>query len=256
MNNFDDLLYQEAKASENLCRDCKSLDDCKQSEPGFVRFVDCSGVIAIKRCDRYKTAATNREFKRYFAFSRIPQRFLNFPLDKFQVDNHNSKAVWAVNQIRQSGIDGLNGFVFYGPVGTGKTLCSCLIASEVIRQGKTAIYSSVPNLFQELRDGLSSGNFEQMIEKINSCQCLVLDDLGSERLTEWVGEKLFSIIDYRYANNLFTVITSNYNYENLKKRLSVFDKDDISAVRIMSRLKAMCSFIEIGGTDRRTNCRF
>ena len=39
--------------------------------------------------------------------------------------------------------------------------------------------------------------------------CLVLDDLGKERTTDFGLDALYDIVDYRYRNELQTIITTN-----------------------------------------------
>jgi len=44
---------------------------------------------------------------------------------------------------------------------------------------------------------------------------LVLDDLGTCKLSEWMFEILYSLINYRYEYLKTTIITSNYSIEQL-----------------------------------------
>ena len=49
---------------------------------------------------------------------------------------------------------------------------------------------------------------------------LILDDLGTESATPWAREKLFQLLNYRYAARLPTVITSSTPVEELDPRLA------------------------------------
>jgi DNA replication protein DnaC len=77
---------------------------------------------------------------------------------------------------------------------------------------------------------------------------LVLDDLGAERLTDWVEETMNLIVNTRYNNRKLTVFTSNY--EDLPH-------DDMNTLitrvgfRLHSRLREMCTFLEYEGPDYR-----
>jgi DNA replication protein DnaC len=46
-----------------------------------------------------------------------------------------------------------------------------------------------------------------------------LDDLGAENPTNWVNEKLDTIIDYREKNGLALVVTTNLPMEDLPFRI-------------------------------------
>ena len=79
---------------------------------------------------------------------------------------------------------------------------------------------------------------------------LIIDDLGKERPSEWTLEKLFTIINNRYENNLPVIITTNYNREKLRERLACNKNYEI-ADSIISRLYEMCKGINITGKDKR-----
>jgi DNA replication protein DnaC len=49
---------------------------------------------------------------------------------------------------------------------------------------------------------------------------LILDDLGTESATPWAREKLFQLLNYRYAARLPTVITTFSTLEELDERLA------------------------------------
>lgn len=71
---------------------------------------------------------------------------------------------------------------------------------------------------------------------------LFLDDFGSERVTDFVQDQFYQIINDRYVNNLPVVISTNYELGELADRLGE---------RIASRLAQMCFIINITGDDRR-----
>ena len=78
----------------------------------------------------------------------------------------------------------------------------------------------------------------------------LIDDLGKERPSGWTLEKLFTIINNRYENNLPIIITTNYNKEKLRKRLLCNNNEEI-VDSIISRLYEMCRGIIIFGKDKR-----
>ena len=79
---------------------------------------------------------------------------------------------------------------------------------------------------------------------------LIIDDLEKERPSEWTLEKLFTIVNNRYENNLPIIITTNYNKEKLRKRLLCNNNEEI-VDSIISRLYEMCRGIIIFGKDKR-----
>ncbi len=154
-----------------------------------------------------------------------------------------------------------SGYYFHGPVGTGKTdlavsfLKNVILNSEpsepVYEYGKyrlkdsLGLFVSVPVMLLNIRGAFKSETTEEiaLIKKYVSPKILVMDDLGSEKTTDWVMQTLYVIINARYEEERQTVITSNYSLEEIRKNLN--DK-------IASRITAMTELIEIKGIDRRS----
>ena len=90
--------------------------------------------------------------------------------------------------------------------------------------------------FGEKRDYLNS---------MRKYKLLVIDDLGTERDTEFMNEVVFSVIDERQVSQLPLIVTTNLTGEELKHPKSVHSE------RIFSRLFEMCIPVEVKGKDRR-----
>lgn len=142
------------------------------------------------------------------------------------------------------------GLFLYGPPGTGKTLLASIILNElVLHHVRPARFVSLSRgFFHRLRDTFSEeserhGQAYQMMEALVKIPYLAIDDLGVQRGTEWEEEVLYDLVDGRYAEERFTIVTTNVPLEQIKA---------ISAGRIYSRLCEMCHLIEIDGPDWRT----
>ncbi len=82
----------------------------------------------------------------------------------------------------------------------------------------------------------------QILDYYSSVRVLFLDDIGTEKTTDWAQQTLYTVIDHRYREVLQTVITSN---------LSLNELSDKTGDRITSRIAEMCVVIELKGQDRR-----
>ena len=91
---------------------------------------------------------------------------------------------------------------------------------------------------------------EGLLDRYCQCTLLVMDDIGAGQTTEWNVGIVYQIINARYNNELPTIITSNYDLDNLGRRLSS-SGDTYSAQRIVSRLSQMCALGFLGTVDRR-----
>ena len=103
-----------------------------------------------------------------------------------------------------------------------------------------------------IRDSYSDSEVsdKDYLNLYSSVDLLVIDDLGKEKPTEWVLEKLFLIVNNRYNNYLPIVITTNYNRNQLRERLCI-NKNYSIVDSIISRLYEMCGGIEIKDDDHR-----
>lgn len=101
-----------------------------------------------------------------------------------------------------------------GPVGTGKTLLAALALRQLVeRLGAYVNYSLPPahmGLFTKARAMIRSLRpYGAGIEKYLNVNVLVLDDIGTERPTDFSYGALLDVLDERYDNRRTTIITSN-----------------------------------------------
>ena len=120
--------------------------------------------------------------------------------------------------------DDPQGWLFlHGACGVGKTHLAVAIALHVIEtRGASVLFAVVPDLLDHLRStfGPNSGvDYDKRFEDIRGAWLLVLDDLGTENTTPWAREKLYQIFNYRYNEQLPTVITSNHNFDRIEDRV-------------------------------------
>ena len=101
-------------------------------------------------------------------------------------------------------------------------------------------FSRLVNTIQSMREGK-----QEYLDSLNDYDLLVIDDLSSERDTEFMNEIVMNVIDSRYRSGLPLIITTNITADELK------NPSDIRKERIYSRLMQMCFPIEVSGKDRR-----
>ncbi len=112
--------------------------------------------------------------------------------------------------------------VLNGEFGSGKTHLAAAIANYREEQGDSALFVVVPDLLDHLRAAFSPNSpvsYDRRFEEVRTTPFLVLDDLGTQSATPWAQEKLFQILNYRYAARLPTVITTSQRREDMEPRL-------------------------------------
>jgi len=239
------------------CATCKGYPCQKKSNPGFVYGIEYAPylkdlTINMIECP-YKVSYHNKiKAEKQFAAAKIPKKYLCKSFADYKVDADNQSAVRAAHKA----IDEKQGVYFYGAAGTGKTFLVALVAQEILRKGRSVIFSDLSYLLNKMRASFakdSENDIEEMMKTLKECDVLILDDLGTEYVTEWAAEKMFEIINYRYNEDKQTLITSNYRLGELEGRFNnpTNGKPSVTGTRIVSRLSEMCGKVQLCGDDRR-----
>lgn len=113
--------------------------------------------------------------------------------------------------------------VLIGTYGCGKTHLAAAIANQQLNAGRaTPMFVVVPDLLDHLRATFSPTSvttLDKLFEQVRSVALLILDDLGTESATPWAREKLFQLLNYRYAARLPTIITTSDPIDQVEPRL-------------------------------------
>lgn len=243
----------EIEEEQEKCKSCTGMHECKQNEAskGFFRCIDDDffppGMFNVCRaaCRFERQRQEQARINRLLESSGVPRIYEKISFDEYKETRDNRKAIEAAHWIINDDTDA--SVYLYGSKGTGKTMLSCVITNEIARRGKAVVFSSVPDLMADIRASFKSGNTEDVINSIKNAPILILDDLGAERATEWVGEQIFAIINARYASRKKTVITSNFSPDELASHFA----DKTQGERIVSRIYGLCARVQLGGKDWR-----
>ena len=138
--------------------------------------------------------------------------------------------------------------LFTGNTGLGKTFLSNCIAKEILQKGKTVLYQTAPVMFDSIQDskfGKDDSNID-LLENLYNVDLLIIDDLGTEKITETKISELFTIINTRLLNSNHhttkTIISTNLTIQELLK---------VYTPRIGSRLAGNYRVLRFFGEDLR-----
>ncbi len=109
-----------------------------------------------------------------------------------------------------------------GSFASGKTHLAASIAHKLEETGIEQLFVSVPEFLDHLRSTFSPTSqfsFDNRFDQVKNCQVLVLDDLSTQVMSPWVREKLYQLFNFRYENELPTVITSSDTLEGMDARI-------------------------------------
>jgi DNA replication protein DnaC len=100
--------------------------------------------------------------------------------------------------------------LIFGANGSGKTHLAAAIANRARARGERPVFFFVADLLDYLRHLMNDDTGPGFLEGFNQLKnapLLVLDDLGAQSDVAWVRDRLFQLINHRYAARLPTVFT-------------------------------------------------
>lgn len=131
--------------------------------------------------------------------------------------------------------------IIMGKSDTGKTHLAAAIANKLIENDKIVLMGRLTTLLdmikETFRDNTKSEN--ELIELYSNVDMIIIDDLGTEKISSWALEKLYTIIQNRFENGLPIIITTRFDKRGLISRFSYSNDQDLIDATI-SKLYQMC----------------
>lgn len=158
------------------------------------------------------------DFKRQYylyEFSKVNRELREATFRNYKADTEAERLVLGkVKKMAKSYIKGAdNNALFVGGCGSGKShLAFALIKNYVSMTGKLATFINVPEFMNRIKSDIDNRNAN--MDKLVDIDLLVLDDVGSEKTTEWSNELLFELLDKRSR----TIVTTNLSNKELQER--------------------------------------
>jgi len=204
----------------------------------------------LVRCDCWRTDVVDHLMRD----ARIPVRYARAELSTFEGGSNAKMDAFRLAKQFVAAFPAVDrGLLFYGPHGVGKTHLAIGILKEAIRhKGARGFFFETRDLLRMVRDTYNQTVEEtemEVLEPVLEADLLVLDDLGSEKTSEWVQETLGLVVNTRYNKNLPTIFTSNLDDTLPNTDLLSFTYQLGSRTR--SRLKEMCDWVRMDGFDVR-----
>lgn len=106
------------------------------------------------------------------------------------------------------------GLLIYGEPGNGKTYLVSAIANELLVQFVPVICVSINGLLSRIQRTYNKWGKEaesDVIRGLCNADLLIVDDLGTEKQSDWSKSMIYNIIDSRYRSSLPFIITTNLN---------------------------------------------
>lgn len=209
-----------------------------------------AGEIAV-RCH----CAGTRRRERLLERAGIPSRYRHCTLESFHIWNDEDPTLGRALRAVQEFVDlypaSEKGLLLMGTVGTGKTHLAVAALQELISnkgvKGRFADFTSLTLEIQMTFEG--SGSKRDLLQPLIAADVLVLDELGAGKVTPWVMDLLYYLVNSRYVEDRLTIFTTNYSdFPRTKDQETLTDR---VSPRIRSRLFEMCRRLELRGGDYR-----
>jgi len=197
---------------------------------------------------------------------RIPPRYEHCSLESFDPGNASlsaalEKALAFCSGYPHLGADEGLGLLFCGDNGVGKTHLAVAVLRELVTsRGARGQFWDFHELIREIKssyDPETKTTELQVLEPVVEADVLLLDDLGAWKMTDWMNDTLFYILNSRYMAKRPTVITTNYQdvtreealaADSLRRREFLVER---IGQRLRSRLMEMCLVVRVTGSDHR-----
>lgn len=243
-----ETLEERIRRQQEPCRNCDGVH-CGQPTRGFYPCL-LNGTETMVMCRHEGPRRKQEKIQRLMKVSGLPPYLAKKTwADYVAYDDNADRAKKVGQHLAQDGLS--SGLYISGPKGTGKTFLAALIARDRIQAGQPTMFVFVPELMAAFRQGIKDGNEGEILQTVKESDVLVLDDIGAERPTEYVAERIMDLVNYRYSHCLPTIFTSNYGLDELARHLSGRGGDPVTGERIVSRIAAMTYALRLNGQDQR-----
>ena len=218
----------------------------------------CSGTGFVKEGNAVRLCECRFSEEDVNTALQIPRRFWEATLDNYLCESESEIEALKVARIFSACFDPEKGegLTFIGPPGVGKTHLAVGVLKKIYTEsGVKGIFFDTKDLIYRLKALIEEKKINRAIKSILNLPLILLDDLGSERLSDWQRELISYIISFRYNNMKSTIITTNYlleapTGEKEQSMIKVYLSQRLDPGTV-SRIWEMTEVRYIKGRDRR-----
>jgi len=225
---------------------------------GYHVQADADGVERARACG----CRDGRKESVLLEAARIPRRYEGCTLENYEGahDPSQQTAHQFARQFVKEYPGSETGLLFTGVCGTGKThLAVAILRSLIVERGVQCLFYDFQDLLKEIQASYrpdSTASEMDILQRVFTCDVLLLDDLGAQKPTAWVRDTVGHIINNRYNNRriiLFTTNRKDVPEDSATRRSEPTEATLLDQIghRIHSRVYEMCRVIPFEGKDYR-----
>ena len=141
-----------------------------------------------------------------------------------------------------------------GNKGIGKSHLLGAIANELKKKNAEVVFISASTLINEIQNIVrsDSNKFKKRMDYYKNAEILILDDMGTELLTQWTTQSvLYEILNVRMNNNSKTWFSSNLTQKEYEMHVTRTINDKMTADRLYTRIEYLSKEIQMSGENLR-----
>lgn len=204
-----------------------------------------SGYVGLKLCD----CVRSRMAVELYTSTGLGKGLLGKTFDSFSLryytgeDKRHMETVLTICRAYAEQFDETaRPLLFLGKTGLGKTHLSAAIAMTVAQKGYDVLYETAQKLFDRYEAARFGRDNDRMTERYESCDLLLIDDLGTECASQYTSATFFNLLNTRLLNGQPIIINTNLSRAALEKTYGE---------RALSRMLGDFRVLKFVGTDVR-----
>lgn len=188
-------------------------------------------------------------------FIEIPRRFKNATFENYKCfSEEQKKLVSLLQSVTPETLT--HNIIILGNCGVGKThLCYSFIKKNSEKHGTDCFsglktngieYRTIKQIIDAIRDCWSANATRydyEVVERIKKSKVLIIDEVGVQYGSSSERNELYEIFNYRYENELPTIVCSNNTLDEIR--------DEYLGKRIFDRLQGGAAIFEFRGKSMR-----
>ena len=209
--------------------------------------------IDLKEEIQKKRKHFEQMIRQFYIQNYSSKRIQDYQFENFIITEINKKEVEIAKDFTEKCINKnqKNGLIITGKSGVGKTHLATAILNKLTEKDMLVLMGRLISLLDVIKGTYKdfSSKEKDIIELYSKVDMLIIDDLGTERISSWALEKLYTIIENRNENKLPIIVTTRFNKESLLDRFCQSEDEELSEA-VIQKLYQFCYGIELKKYDQ------